>query len=143
MNNMQKKIFNYDMDSTIALDTNNYIKTAYKSKIEEDIKDKLITKGYITSSLEIDLERSDEEGYGNINNIVMKIEKMKVKEPRRVDTNKVVNKIDEVNISINPKNSKKNNNLKVYQINDSEIQEIKSYLNTVYGIDETKIIINE
>lgn len=106
------------------------IEEIYKNNIEKDIIQKINNKGYEVNEISIDIQTT-EENYGNINKIVLKIEKEKLDKINSISVNKV-----EINKSDN-ENSIENNNL-----DKSEIKEIKQYLSDTYNIAQNNIKIN-
>ena len=106
------------------------IEEIYKNNIEKDIIQKINNKGYKVNEISIDIQTT-EENYGNINKIVLKIEKEKLDKINSISVNKV-----EINKSDN-ENSIENNNL-----DKSEIKEIKQYLSDTYNIAQNNIEIN-
>ena len=60
----------------LTLETNQYIEETYKSKIEEDIKEKLKNKGYNINSLKLNIETKIQEFYGEVKSINIKISKI-------------------------------------------------------------------
>lgn len=106
------------------------IEEIYKNNIEKDIIQKINNKGYEVNEISIDIQTT-EENYGNINKIVLKIEKEKLDKINSISVNKI-----EINKSDN-ENSIENNNL-----DKSEIKEIKQYLSDTYNIAQNNIKIN-
>lgn len=128
----------------LTLETNTYIEETYKEKIREDIKQKTQEKGYDINSLNLDIEIKDEENYGQVNNIIMKISKIKEEEVENKNTENTINEIQSVEISISDNNS--NNKEKEEQdknISAEEIEIFKEYLASTYGTSKENIYINE
>ena len=123
----------------LTLETNQYIEETYASKIREDIKEKVKNKGYNINSLNLNIETKDEELYGEIKSINIKISKIENIEEQNITENEV-EKIDnvEINLSNNPDEKDKNE-----EITENEIQELKEYLSSEYGTAKEKIHINE
>lgn len=140
-----KEISKYETNTSIALETNSYIEDTYKAKIEEDIDKRFLDKGYKVNLLNVYIETQNEERYGQINNITMRIEKIKELEKKTNDiTSNTISQISKVEININSNNSVgKNEKQDKEEITDDEIQSLKEYLNTTYGIEKNKISINE
>lgn len=138
-----KEVSKYEANTKIALETNSYIENTYKTKIEEDIKDRFLEKGYEVDLLNVDIETQNEEKYGQINNITMQVEKIK-ETGKKEKINNNINQISKVEINISSNNSiEKNNKQEDKEISKDEIQSLKEYLNATYGIQEDKIHINE
>ena len=134
-----KEISKYEIKANNSLETNNYIENIYKAKIEEDIKNRLLEKGYEVNLLNLCIETQNEENYAQIKEIRIQIEKKDNK-----NTSNTINQISKVEININSNNGvEKNDKQENEKINDTEIQSLKQYLNTTYGVEENKIYINE
>ena len=138
-----KEISKYEANTNITLETDSYIENTYKAKIEEDIKIRFLEKGYEVNSLDVYVETQDEERYGQINNILMHIEKTEKLEEKSNNVTSI-NQINKVEININSNNCvEKNKKQEKRKITNNEIQSLKEYLNTTYGVEENKIQINE
>ena len=138
-----KEISKYEANTNITLETNSYIENTYKAKIEEDIKIRFLEKGYEVNSLDVYVETQDEERFGQINNISMQIEKIEKAEEKSNNVTSI-NQINKVEININSNNCvEKNKKQEKRKITNNEIQSLKEYLNTTYGVEENKIHINE
>lgn len=134
-----QEISKYEIKTNNSLETNNYIENIYKAKIEEDIKNRLLEKGYEVNLLNLYIETQNEENYAQIKEIRIQIEKKDNK-----NTSNTINQISKVEININSNNGvEKNDKQENEKINDTEIQSLKQYLNTTYGVEENKIYINE
>ena len=121
----------------IAIETNSYIEDAYRNNLKENIKQAIEEKGYEVEEINVNIETQDEQRYGQINTIVMKLTKIKNEEEGNS-----INNIEEINISISNNNEilkdEANN-----QISEDEISNLKEYLNNTYSIEVRKIHINE
>lgn len=131
-----KEVSMYDSKVTNSIETNTYIENTYKNNLKEKIKEKIEEKGYIVLDFNIYIETQNEESYGQINSIVLKLQKAN----KEQNTINGVNKIEEINVNI--KNSKTENLKKEKELTDSEIKTIKEYLNNSYSIEEERIHIN-
>ena len=131
-----KQISKYEVDTNINLETNNYIEQTYKAKIEEDIKNEVMQKGYKVSSLNISIETQNEEKYGQINEILIRIEK------NRNTTTDTINQVNKIEINLN-NSAEKEETQKNEEFTDKEIKSLKEYLNTTYGTPVDKIYINK
>lgn len=131
----------YQINNNITLETDAYVEKIYQDKMEKDIKERLKEKGYNVNSLNLYLELENENRYGEINSMVMKISKL---ENSNNETNTIENKVNtvqEININIS-----KNDNTTIEEevvITEEEINSLKAYLNTIYSIEKEKIHINE
>lgn len=134
--NTTKQMSTYQENNSLKIDTDKYIESTYKKKIEEDIKNKANEKNLNITSLNVYIETEDENRYGMLNNLVMKVEKGKTKEKN----SNTVNQIKEVNIS---KNVQNNETIENKTVTEKEINEFKEYINTTYYLEKEKIHINE
>ena len=132
-----KEVSMYDSKVTNSIETNTYIENTYKNNLKEKIKEKIEEKGYTILDFNIYIETQNEEAYGQINSIVLKLQKAS----KEQNTIKGVNRIEEINVNI--KNNKTENLKTEKELTDSEIKSIKEYLNNMYSIDEERIHINE
>ena len=134
--NTTKQMSTYQENNSLKIDTDKYIESTYKKKIEEDIKNKANEKNLNITFLNVYIETEDENRYGMLNNLVMKVEKGKTKEKN----SNTVNQIKEVNIS---KNVQNNETIASKTVTEKEINEFKEYINTTYYLEKEKIHINE
>ena len=129
-------------DNQVTIETNSYIETTYKANLKEDIANKLNEKGYDVQDLQIYIESGDNERYGQINSMVLNIERMENiektdnKEDKKDTTEE---KVKEVNIKI----SKTNEINEVKKIDEDKINNIKEFLEKSYGVEKERIHINE
>lgn len=139
-----REILKYESDTNITLETNSYIEQTYKAKIEEDIKNEVSQKGYKVILLNTSIEAHNEEKYGQIKEILIKIEKIEKKEKEEIN-NTTSNRINQINkIEINLNNSIEDGERKEKEeITGEEIKSLKEYLNTTYGTPIDKIYINK
>ena len=141
-----EEISKYETNTNINLETDSYIENTYKAKIENDIKDKFLEKGYEVNLLNVFIETQDEERYGQINNIEMKIEKLKEtkkEEKNNKTASNEINQISKVEINISSNSVEKKENEEDKEISIDEVQTLKEYLNDTYGTEKDKIHINE
>ena len=132
-----KEVSMYDSKVANSIETNTYIENTYKNNLKEKIKGEIEEKGYTVLDFNIYIEIQNEEAYGQINSIVLKLQKAN----KEQNTIKEVNKIEEINVNI--KNNKTENLKTEKELTDSEIKTIKEYLNNMYSIEEERIHINE
>lgn len=110
------------------------IKQAYIDNIKNDIQAKVEQKGYKVTNCNINvISNENEENYGAIENIILKIQKQ---EKLNESTSNVI-EIEEVEVNINNKEVTEKAN-----ITDKEKKEIIEYLASEYSINSEKIIIN-
>jgi len=123
----------------LTLETNQYIEETYKSKIEEDIREKIKNKGYNINSLNLNIETKNEEVYGQVKAIKIQISKIE-----NIDEEVMENTIQKIhNVEINLSN-KTNVEESVYKnITEDELEELKEYLSKEYGTAKENIHINE
>jgi len=123
----------------LTLETNQYIEETYKSKIEEDIEEKVKSKGYNINSLNLHIETKNEEVYGQVKAIKIQISKIE-----NIDEEVMENTIQKIhNVEINLSN-KTNVEESVYKnITEDELEELKEYLSKEYGTAKENIHINE
>ena len=132
-----KEVSMYDSKVANSIETNTYIENTYKNNLKEKIKGAIEEKGYTILDFNLYIETQNEEAYGQINSIVLKLQKAN----KEQNTIKGVNKIEEIDVNI--KNTKTKNLKKEEELTDSEIRSIKEYLNNIYSIEEERIHINE
>lgn len=136
--NTTKQMSTYQESNTLKIDTNKYIEDTYRTKIEEDLKNKANDKNLNIISLKIDIETEDEKRYGMLNSLVIKVEKENSKE-----INNAVNQIKEVKISKNAQENIETDKTKKNAVTEEDVNELKEYINTTYYLEKEKIHINE
>ena len=137
LENTTKQMSTYKENNSLKIDTDKYIESTYKKKIEEDIKKRANEKNLRIISLNVYIETENENRYGMLNSLVMKVEK---NETNKKNIN--VNQIKEVNISKNVQNNEIIEN-KDKIATEKEINEFKEYINATYYLEKEKIHINE
>lgn len=146
LNSAISKTNKYETDNELAINTNTYIEETYKQKLEDDIKRKAVEKNYEINFLDLNIE-TDNENYGQINSINMKISKKednKKIQDNTNNTNNNINQIEKVEIKVSNNNNKREENEKnEIRIPEDEINEFKEYLATSYGVQKENIHINE
>lgn len=112
------------------------IKQAYIDNIKEDIRNKIIQKGYevINCSINI-LDDESKDTYGTINNIKLKINKQE----KTLQNRSNIVQIENVDIDIN---NNINNIKEELELSDEEKIEIIEYLVQEYSVDKKNIVIN-
>ena len=135
--NTTKQMSTYQENNSLKIDTDKYIESTYKKKIEEDIRKRANEKNLNITSLNVYIETEDENGYGMLNSLVMKVEKNETSKK-----NNDVNQIKEINISKNVQNNEIIEN-KDKTVTEKEINEFKEYINATYYLEKEKIHINE
>ena len=137
LENTTKQMSTYKENNSLKIDTDKYIESTYKKKIEEDIRKRANEKNLNITSLNVYIETEDENRYGMLNSLVMKVEKNEINKK-----NINVNQIKEVNISKNVQNNEIIEN-KDKTVTEKEINEFKEYINATYYLEKEKIHINE
>ena len=135
--NTTKQMSTYQENNSLKIDTDKYIENTYKKKIEEDIRKRANEKNLNITSLNVYIETEDENRYGMLNSLVMKVEKNETSKK-----NNDVNQIKEINISKNVQNNEIIEN-KDKTVTEKEINEFKEYINATYYLEKEKIHINE
>ena len=135
--NTTKQMSTYQENNSLKIDTDKYIESTYKKKIEEDIRKRANEKNLNITSLNVYIETEDENRYGMLNSLVMKVEKNETSKK-----NNDVNQIKEINISKNVQNNEIIEN-KDNTVTEKEINEFKEYINATYYLEKEKIHINE
>ncbi len=146
--NTTNEMRKFETDNNIAIETNTYIEETYKQKLENDMREKTKEKGYEINSLDLYIETQNNESYGQINTIVMQISKTEKTDEdiTTTDNNIIKNDVDNiqnVEIKILNNNTKNNNNIQNENISKEEIENLKDYFNSIYGVEKEKIYINE
>lgn len=115
--------------------TDNNIQDTYILSLKQDIQGKLNKKGYIAATINIEIEKENEELYGQINKLSISLSKKPQQEDKKSNNSISVNKIQIENTTNNTiaTNSK---------INDKEIKELKEYLSSEYGVETDNIKID-
>lgn len=135
--NTTKQMSTYQENNSLKIDTDKYIESTYKKNIEEDIRKRANEKNLNITSLNVYIETEDENRYGMLNSLVMKVEKNETSKK-----NNDVNQIKEINISKNVQNNEIIEN-KDKTVTEKEINEFKEYINATYYLEKEKIHINE
>lgn len=136
--NTTKQMSTYQENNLLKIDTDKYIESTYKKKIEEDIKKRANENNLNITSINVYIETEDEGRYGTLNSLVMNVEKSKTNKKN----DNTVNQIKEINISESVKNNETPED-KSKKVTKKEIDEFKEYINTTYYLEKEKIHINE
>jgi len=126
----------------LTLETNQYIEEIYTNKIIEDVKEKIIAKGYNVNLLQLKIENKNQESYGKVKSMNIQISKKEEMEENQDTTSNIIKNIEnvEINLSNEPLENKENDNK---EIEEPKIEELKTYLNNEYGTLKENIHINE
>lgn len=114
--------------------TDNNIQETYILSLKQDIQGKLNKKGYIAATINIEIEKENEELYGQINKLSISLSK-KPQEEKKSNNSISVNKIQ-------IENTTNNTTVIESKINDKEIKELKEYLSSEYGVEIDNIKID-
>lgn len=142
-----KKYFDEDVleSSSQDFEDNNskLIEQAYIDNIKSDIKTKIKQRGYEVISCNVNIINSgNEEEYGTIENINLKIKKVADEEKLTEETSNII-KVENVDINIsNSSNNDTNNTEEKSNISEQEKLDIRKFLMNEYSISKEKIIIN-
>ncbi len=133
LGNFEKYNYNQYFSNTIqtssSIDSNNIIESTYQKSIQEDIKNKLESKGYKVSSISIDINKNNnDEKYGTIQKITLTIQS---KENRGENNSSIV--IEDVKIASNNEATSKE---KVRKVDSNKI---KKFLSEEYKINQEDI----
>lgn len=129
-----ESMLNQNTIEVSTIDTSNSIERIYITNLKQDIKAKIKEKGYQANNVEVKVETKEENNYGKIKEINLKI----FKEEQKGNT---LSSVHEVKIEItNRENEVKETN---YVIENSKKKELQEYLSNVYDIEKEKIKINE
>lgn len=114
----------------------------YISNLKADMKNKLEEKGYSVENIKLKVELEDEKNYGKINEIELFVSKLKDEDNTNKENNNIaISKIENVKIGNELENT---NEVKASKdIGNSDKNQIKDYLASVYDVKKKNIRINE
>lgn len=150
--NLTKEINKNQTNNIIEIKADTYIEDIYINKIKEEITNNLNEKGYGIEKIDLLIENSDEEKYGEIKELHLQIVETKdnniqntvgvaaLNAPQSHDNNKMttkVNEVEEIKIDIFNKTVKEETN----KVSVQEISYLKEYFINTYGVQ--KVYINE
>lgn len=131
------------MSQNLSNNNDKNIEQIYIQNLRNDIKNKLLEKGYNAKTIEININLEDTKEYGKINNIYLQVVKSKEEVKQGNITNVItVNTIENITIG-NGINNKIQESKDEEDLKDSEINEIKSYLSGVYEVNQKNIQVNK
>lgn len=114
----------------------------YISNLKADMKNKLEEKGYKVENINLKVELEDEKNYGKVNEILLSISKQNKEDSKTKENNTIaINKIENVKIGNKVENTKQEKVSKY--IENSDKNQIKDYLASVYDVKKKNIRINE
>ena len=114
------------------------IEQTYIESIKKDIKQKLEKKGYFVTNCSIQINQTENENYGAIEQLHLFIQKKE----KDMSGNKAENSIQIKKIDIQVGNQEIKEKEKQNTLSEKEIKEMIAYLSNEYTIDENKIKIN-
>lgn len=120
------------------------IEEIYENNIKQDMKAKLKEQGYIVENIDLNIEFKNEVNYGKINSVNLSVYKTEESEETSENskTNTItVDKVEKVTIGNTIKNTSNNQNKE--NIKESEKNEIKKYISSIYEVTKKNIKINE
>lgn len=137
------------MSQTLANNNDKTVENIYVNNLKQDMKNKILEKGYIATDIQVQVILDETSNYGKIKHISFNIAKKKETEQtdtlKEHTTNEIyINAIEKVNIGKNT-NTIIQNTIETdttASISSSEINEIKEYISNVYEIKKKNIQIN-
>lgn len=139
------------MSESLANNNDKTVEEIYQTNLKNDMKNKLLEKGYVASDIQVQMESEDSDNYGRITNITLTVAKKKNIEEDEAAGEKA-NTIETVSVnqveSVTINNTIKENNNTTQEasnetVKNSEINEIKSYLSSVYDVNKKQIQVNK
>ena len=116
----------------------NSVRQIYIESLKADIKSKLKGKGFIATSINLDVGYDDNY---TLNKIELNISKKEGEIQKETAINSIIETVNEIDISISKSKSNQQETSNS-NISNSAKKEIKEYLSSVYEINEQNIIIN-
>lgn len=120
----------YTMDNIALLESTSNVEDVYIKTLKEDIINKLKLKGYSTNYIDLKVNTTSENNYGEILGIYINISLLE---------NSNISNIEEITIDFNNESEKNNKT----NVSAGELNIIKEFLMDTYGIEKNKIHINE
>ena len=139
INKYEEEMATYEVD-TKKLEQNNSstIKEVYILNLKKDMKSKIEDKGYRVNGIYIELKGTEEYEVIRLN---LNISKKEDTQSNKKVSN-TINKIEEINIQVQINNNVEETR-QIINISESDIEEIKDYINSIYEIDKNIIYINK
>lgn len=128
LNKYFNKENNLSIETSSIIDTNEYIEEVYTENLKTDIKAKIAAINYQTKEIDLQIETKNEETYGAILGVELKVQKMY----EEIKTNTI--KIEKIIIG--------EEKIEQVNISDEEKKHIKQYLAEMYCIREENIVVN-
>lgn len=117
---------NTTVETSIAINTNEYIENVYKEKLKTDIKTKIEAIDYSVKNIDLEIETEDEQTYGTILKIGLGISPKLQEEQNNIQIEKIVIGEEKKEESV---------------IKEQEKEKIKQYISSIYYIDEDNIVV--
>ena len=115
------------LESKITNTENKNIEDTYILKLKQDIEEKLNKKGYIVSSIKLDIDLKNENEYGKIKSIALSISKDNLNNEQEKEVQSSEINIEKIQIG---SSSKINNTNKKQEISQTEIDELNKRITT-------------
>lgn len=120
------------MNNIALLENSSNVEDVYMKTLKSDITDKLKSKGYAVSFIDLKVNTSSKSNYGEIEGIYLKLSLL--------EENNSINSINEIKISVS---ENLNNPKSMENISEEDLNNIKEFLIDTYGISKDKIHINK
>jgi len=138
LNKYEEEMATYEVDTEdLEQNNNSNIKQVYILNLKNDMKAKIQDKGYVVNGIYVELEGTVQYEVKRLNLSISK--KQNIADNQ--NTTNIINKVEEINIQVQINNVEETEH--IVNINKSEIEEIKDYINSTYEIDKNNIHINE
>lgn len=120
------------MNNIALLESSSNVEDVYMKTLKSDITDKLKSKGYAVSFIDLKVNTSSKSNYGEIEGIYLKLSLL--------EENNSINSINEIKINVS---ENLNNPKSMENISEEDLNNIKEFLIDTYGISKDKIHINK
>lgn len=120
------------MNNIALLENSSNVEDVYMKTLKSDITDKLKSKGYAVSFIDLKVNTSSKSNYGEIEGIYLKLSLL--------EENNSINSINEIKINVS---ENLNNPKSMENISEEDLNNIKEFLIDTYGISKDKIHINK
>lgn len=120
------------MNNIALLENSSNVEDVYMKTLKSDITDKLKSKGYAVSFIDLKVNTSSKSNYGEIEGIYLKLSLL--------EENNSINSINEIKINVS---ENLNNPKSMENISKEDLNNIKEFLIDTYGISKDKIHINK
>jgi len=131
-----------EMGNSLILAANAEVEKTYIDNIKEDIKKNIENKGYVVNDVSIDIETKNQDSYGQINKVSLNIT---VGAPALWCPDNNINTVQPIEkVNINNTNDvgvgldRPDNN----PIPETQIDSLKNFIQTTYGVKKENIFIN-